>query len=167
MDDADDCEVLFRKHQPMVLRTCMRIVEDHHLAQDAAQETFLCLMRHRDRLDGCVAAWLHRVARSRSIDALRSEQRRLRPLDPLEVESVCQPVAPTRSTDEESGNLPVLREALLELEPDSRRLVHRHFVERVDQTTLATELQVSQATISRRLGESMRRLRQRIFRARR
>lgn len=165
MDDAEDYEVLFREHQPMVFRTCLRIVGDHHLAQDAAQETFLCLMRHRDRLDGCVAAWLHRVARSRSIDALRSEQRRLRPLDPLEVESVCQPVEPLRSA-EESDNLPVLRKALLELESDSRRLVHRHFVESVNQATLATELQVSQSTISRRLGEAMRRLRQRIFHAR-
>lgn len=151
----------------MVFRTCLTILGDHQLAQDATQETFLCFLRHRDRLTGCVAAWLHCTARCRAIDALRGEQRRHRLEDPARANlRRVEPAAPMGRSDD-SSRVPLLRKAMRELESDDRRLVHRHFVEQVNQTTLAEEMRVSQATISRRLGEALRRLRARVLPSRR
>ena len=70
-------EVLVRRHGPMVLSLCRRVLRDDHAAADAFQATFLVLarrasnIRDRDRL----AMWLGRVA-GRIARRSRAEARR-------------------------------------------------------------------------------------------
>src|SRR5262245_33298525 len=64
---------LVRRHGPMVLGMCRRIVGDRHLAEDAFQATFLVLARKAAtvRTDGALAAWLFGVARKAALEARR------------------------------------------------------------------------------------------------
>jgi RNA polymerase sigma-70 factor, ECF subfamily len=55
--------VLVERHERMVLRTGKRLLGQWHLAEDAAQETFLRLHRHLARVDESreLGPWLYRV----------------------------------------------------------------------------------------------------------
>lgn len=60
-DTGDPFERLVQQHQQMVLRVAYRLLGRLEDAQDAAQEVFLRLFRHRDRVGPDLKAWLYRV----------------------------------------------------------------------------------------------------------
>jgi RNA polymerase sigma factor (sigma-70 family) len=113
---------LVRRHGPLVLGVCRRVLRDTHAAEDAFQATFLVLLRRARALDrrGSLAGWLHTVAyhvalRARARAARRQRQERqvaemadtVSPADPVWLD--LQPVL-----DEELGRLPeTYREAVL------------------------------------------------------
>jgi RNA polymerase sigma factor (sigma-70 family) len=76
-------ELLLRRHGPMVLAACRRLLGDAHAAEDAFQATWLIFLRHADhvRQRQALAAWLHRVAcrvalRARTTAARRQSRER-------------------------------------------------------------------------------------------
>lgn len=66
--------VLVQRHGPMVHGVCLRVLGDHHEAQDVAQAVFLTLARKASSLrrDPSVGGWLHVVAWRLAVDARRS-----------------------------------------------------------------------------------------------
>lgn len=73
-------EALVRRHQRALYNFCLRMLGQPEDAADVAQETFVQLYSHLDRLDERepLAPWLFRVARNRCIDLIR--RRRTVPL---------------------------------------------------------------------------------------
>src|SRR5258707_1183197 len=57
-------EVLMRRHGPMVLGVCRRVLRNHHDAEDAFQATFFVLARKSRSMASvkAVANWLYGVA---------------------------------------------------------------------------------------------------------
>src|SRR3954454_12571118 len=76
-----DFEGLVDEHQSMVFSLAWRMTGDRGLAEEVAQDVFLELDRHMERIESPEHAlnWLRRVAVSRSADALR--RRRVRGVD--------------------------------------------------------------------------------------
>lgn len=63
---------------PQVKALARRILLDDHLAEEVAQDTFVALWQRHDQIDlskGSLGAWLSSVARNRSIDRVRREER--------------------------------------------------------------------------------------------
>src|SRR5262245_52461733 len=78
--EASAFEALVRRHGPMVLGVCRRVLRDGHDAEDAFQGTFLGLLRRAGALDRRqpLAGWLYTVAYHVALRARADAARRRR-----------------------------------------------------------------------------------------
>src|SRR6516162_20605 len=109
--DSDAFELLVWRHGGMVLGVARRVLGDVHAAEDVFQATFLALARQAKsvRRDGCVAGWLHRVAKRAAMRAkLRGKRRSVSPTC-LDLSNHVG-LAPRRSPVEDPGATAARRE---------------------------------------------------------
>ena len=70
---------LYDRHVDAVYAASWRLTSDRGLAEEVVQETFLALWNRAELFDpgaGSLAAWLHTIARNRTVDRLRAIGRR-------------------------------------------------------------------------------------------
>jgi RNA polymerase sigma factor (sigma-70 family) len=134
--DGASFEALLRRHGPMVLGVCRRVLHNRHDAEDAFQATFLVLVRKAAsvRPRELVGNWLHGVAYRTAMNARRMNARRFRKEQEAQrAEWVEQPVGGPMDEllerlDEALGRLPEKYRVplvLCELECRSRKEVAR------------------------------------------
>ncbi len=153
---------LVRRHGPMVLGVCRRVLHNAHDAEDAFQATFLVLVRKAAALlpREALGNWLYGVAYHTALKARaatvrrRAKEAQVRPMARLETlaEDPCRDWQPL--LDHELSRLPdKYREAvvLCELEGKTRR-------------EAARQLGIPEGTLSGRLTTAHRRLAQRLAR---
>lgn len=76
---ALDVDALYRKYGPMVVRRCRRLLGDEEQAMDAAQETFVKLIRYQTRLDErAPSSMLYTIATNVCLNMMRAAGRRPR-----------------------------------------------------------------------------------------
>jgi RNA polymerase sigma-70 factor (ECF subfamily) len=72
-------ERLYDRHADAVFAAACRLTSDRQVAEEVVQETFLALWNRAELFDpaaGSLAAWLHTIARNRTVDRLRAAGRR-------------------------------------------------------------------------------------------
>jgi len=70
-----DVEALYRNYGPMVMRRCRSILADEEEAKDALQDTFVRVLRYRDRLtDRAPSSLLYTMATNVCLNRLRSSR---------------------------------------------------------------------------------------------
>src|SRR6516162_9976893 len=76
--DEASFAALLRRHGPMVLGVCRRVLRDFHDAEDAFQATFLILARKAASVAKreSVGCWLYAVACHTALEAARANARR-------------------------------------------------------------------------------------------
>ncbi len=150
---------LVRRHGPMILGVCRRLLGDTPEAEDAFQATFLVLLAkaggltHPDQLAG----WLHNVARRCALKALRQRQRqrrRQKRLDELPV--------PSKQQEEDAFLRAVLDEEIAALPHPFREAVLCCWVEGATRATAARQLGVAEGTVGSRLARARERLQARL-----
>jgi RNA polymerase sigma factor (sigma-70 family) len=160
--DESAFEVLVRRHGPMVLGVCRRVLGNGHDADDAFQATFLALVRKGATLSSreLVAHWLFSVAYRTALYARRtaSRQRAMeKQLEHLPERPVLppEPLTDVRAVlDREVNRLPAVYRipvVLCELEGKSRQ-------------EAARQLGVPEGTVSSRLARARELLRKRLVR---
>lgn len=151
-----DFENLVDEHQSMVFSLAWRMTGDRGLAEEVAQDVFLELDRHMDRIESPEHAlnWLRRVAVSRSTDALR--RRRVRGLD-LWVEIEDKHGAPA---EEKQSPLGTRLEHLLSTLPEAQRAaLLLRYQEDMTPEEIAATVEAPLATVKSNLHRGLRLLR--------
>ncbi|WZO99844.1 sigma-70 family RNA polymerase sigma factor [Isosphaeraceae bacterium EP7] len=166
-DEREAAELAFgalvKRHGPMVLRVCCRVLADPHDAQDAFQATFLVLARRGRsiRRRESLASWLHEVALrvaccTRRANAVRQAHERLRAGQLVEAV-----VAPT---DDSAEHATMLHEELARLPERYRAAVVLCALEGQTCEEAARRLGCPVGTIKSRLARARERLRLRLER---
>lgn len=151
---------LVRRHGPMVLGVCRRVVGDSHLAEDAFQATFLVLARRASvvRPRNLVGPWLYGVAYRTAMKARSSAARR----NAKEKQVDAMPHPPVSPEDVWSDLQPVLDAELTRL-PDKYRIpILLCDLAGRPQRDVAKELELPVTTLTNRLAAARRLLARRL-----
>ena len=144
---------LVRRHMGMVYATCLRLLGDHHSAEDAAQATFLVLARKAGRLGGKVilGGWLFRTARHTAL-TLRQQlaRRRKHEQEAAEMRNIESPQR--EPWQPEVGR--ALNGALAALPRHQRAVVVLRYLESKSQAEVAREMGCSESTVSATLSRA-------------
>lgn len=158
--DGDSFAALLKRHGPMVLGVCRRVIGDAHLAEDAFQATFLVLARRAEivRPRHVVGSWLYGVAYRTALKARGMAIRRK--TREKQVDAMPQPAI---SPEEAWADLqPILDSELARL-PDKYRVpVILCDLGGRSQRDVARELKLPAATLANRLAVARRMLAKRL-----
>jgi RNA polymerase sigma factor (sigma-70 family) len=152
---------LVRRHGPMVLGVCRRVLRDYHSAEDAFQATFLVLARKAPSLTvgESLACWLYRVAYQTALRAGTTLARR-RAME-RQVEDMPHPeVRPAEAQDW----LPLLDRELSRLPEKYRGAIVLCDLEGRTRKEAARLLSVAEGTLSSRLATGRKMLAGRLAR---
>src|SRR5262245_46682368 len=162
--DQDAFGSLVRRHGPMVLGVCRRVLRDIHAADDAFQATFLVLakkagtVRPPDRL----APWLYGVAYRTALKARGRAYRR----QEVEQQYAAEAARRTASapTDDSADLLPIIDEQLNALPEKYRTPLVLCGVQGLNKAEAAERLGLPEGTVSSRLARAREMLRDRLAR---
>jgi RNA polymerase sigma-70 factor (ECF subfamily) len=173
---------LYDRYVDAVFAAASRLTSDRQVAEEVVQETFLALWNRAELFDptvGSLAAWLHTIARNRTVDRLRAAGRRpnLIPLSSASGEDEEAGAALDRLVGAGSviggagiglgpeGELAttelrqVIRQALAELPDPERTAIVLAYREELTQTEIAERLGWPLGTVKTRTRRALLRLR--------
>lgn len=156
--DRDAFAALVEEHQVAVYNLCYRMLGDAHLAEDAAQETFLRAFRSRGSFDPArsVRTWLLSIAAHHCIDALR-RRARLAWL-PLGDRPLAEPGPGPEAALLQSETEAELRRLLGRLKPDERAAIVLRYWHDLSIEEIAKVTGASPDAVRTRLYRARRRL---------
>jgi len=148
------------RHADMVYSTCLRMLGDRHLAEDATQAVFLVLARRAGSIPAraSLAGWLYQTARHAALDARKRVARRAR--HEKEAAAMRRAKTPESSPGPDWNEIsPQLDLALAALPAGHRDALVLHYLEGKTQVEVADELGCDQSTVSKRLSRGIEKLR--------
>jgi RNA polymerase sigma factor (sigma-70 family) len=159
--DATAFEALVRRHGPMVLGVCRRVLHNPHDAEDAFQATFLVLVRKASglRSPGMVGNWLYGVAYRTALEARAAAARRRA--------KEAKVLPPTETSEDIWADLrPMLDQELQRLPEKYRAVIVLCDLEGKTRKEAARQLGWPEGTVASRLASARKMLAHRLSRHR-
>jgi RNA polymerase sigma-70 factor (ECF subfamily) len=173
---------LYDRHADAVFAVATRLTPDRQVAEEVVQETFLALWNRAELFDptaGSLAAWLHTIARNRTVDRLRAAGRRpsliglgavagsdeadSAALDRLAALDRATPgrgpADPSQALDQAELRAS-LREALAGMPESERTVILLAYQEDLSQSQIARRLAMPIGTVKTRTRRALHRLRE-------
>ena len=164
MQSAEDkVESLVCEHAGFVFRVAFSVLRDHHDAEDAAQETFLRVLRHRSELTQIrePRAWLARIAFRIALNKYKS--RRARTEDPAEVLAELESKdVPPEEMVQRSEMQTLLAKLIATLPGDLRDVVRLSTVEELSSAEIGNILEIPENSVRTRLHRARQLLKEKL-----
>jgi RND family efflux transporter MFP subunit len=160
--DEASFELLMWRHARLVWSVCLRVLQNHHDAEDVFQVTFLALARQAGRIENgaCLAGWLYKVA-YRAALAARAHRVKQRELPLHAVEPVA---ASTERNSFSEQDRSALDQEISRLPERFQIPVVLCYLEGKSVSETAVLLGWPRGTVASRLARARRRLRTRLTR---
>jgi RNA polymerase sigma-70 factor (ECF subfamily) len=159
--DRQSFEDLYDRISGVLFAAAMQILNDEREAEDVIQEVFIQIWEKAKLYKvakGKPLTWAMTLTRNRSIDRLRSVQRRFRLQDQVECESrVTDHTVPAGSIDALEKSR-IIRSAVLRLSKEQREAIELAFFSGLTQNEIAQELAQPIGTVKARIRRGVRRL---------
>ena len=153
----DDVECAVRDHARLVYRIAFSVLRNHHDAEDAAQEVFVRVLRHRRKLAKVedLRAWLAKIAWRVAVE-------RRKRVPEVALDELGDELAAIRSRGKAADEMLLADERAVVV----AKLIATLPAELRDAITLSTVSQMKPAEIAKMLGTNEAAVRSRTFRAR-
>jgi RNA polymerase sigma-70 factor (ECF subfamily) len=132
------------------------VLTDHHLAQDAAQETFARALQNLEKLKRkkSFAPWLARICRNVALDMAKNKSRHVNIQDHSQLPD----------TRTESPDTQAVRHAIDSLSPSEKELIVLRYYNKLSHEQMSAVLGLSRPAINNRLRRTRRKMAERLHR---
>lgn len=151
---------LYNQYGAKVFGAALHVLQDHKLAEEAAQDTFLKVWNGANNWNverGTVSAWIMTIARFTAIDILRRERKHTVYFGlPLEEFLVAIDEHPTSDSNGETSA--ALRALIDQLPPEQTQAIEMAFLKGMTHNAIAAYLNEPIGTIKSRIRNGMKTL---------
>jgi RNA polymerase sigma-70 factor (ECF subfamily) len=150
--DPESFNRLCRRYYPSLVAVADSILLDHHLAEDAAQETLAAACRQLPKLKKPerFGPWVVVICRNVSKDMLRERQRQRKPVEPCRSDNC--------NGDQVNDQNVILTEALKRLPDHLREVVFLRFYNEMSYRQMAELLGATEQTIDGRIRRAKKKI---------
>lgn len=163
--DRDAFRELYNRYSGVLYATAFKVLNQHEAASDVLQDVFIQIWDKAAMFDperGKPLTWAVTLTRNKSIDRLRSTQRRARLGDQLEQEaSIFEQFNDRDSIDDVdlAEKSQIVRDAVLKLSQEQRQAIELAFFSGLTQAEIAERLEEPLGTVKARIRRGMMKLR--------
>jgi RNA polymerase sigma-70 factor, ECF subfamily len=151
-----DIDALYRKYGPMVLRRCRRLLFDEEQAMDAAQETFVKLLRYQNTLNNrAPSSMLYTIATNICLNMMRTARRRPRPAG----DEVLERIASAENVESRALDKTMLDGIFSRERASTRTMAVMHYVDGMTLEEVAGHVGLSVSGVRKRLRQLKERTR--------
>lgn len=154
--------VLYDRYAPIMMSLGLRLLREQTLVEDVLHNVFLEIYRKAHTYDperGAVKTWLLMRMRSRSVDALRKQQRNRQKHETVEYPKSIEHFSCSEEKPDETLHRNQFRQTLLELPQKDREILLLSYFQGLTVQEIADSIEVPEGTVKSRLFHARKRLR--------
>jgi RNA polymerase sigma factor (sigma-70 family) len=143
--DSESYGILIKNYTGFVYTMALRMTQDHHMAEDLCQETFIKGWIKLKKLNKCEAfpGWITTIARRTCLNAI---DKQVRKKEVGEEESVLENLNPTLPPSYNPARI-ILEEAIARLSLRDRELITLSYFEELSSAEVADIMEISPGTV--------------------
>lgn len=163
--DHSAFDAFCERYSPLIFSTAYKVLNHAQDAEDVSHDVLLSVWQKANSYEptkGSLVTWICTTARNRSIDRVRSVQRRSAMHDRFEVRQEGDlPEAQSSGRDEVylADARQILESAVVELSPEQREVIELAYFEGLTQRQIADRLNSPLGTVKARIRRGLQRLR--------